>query len=53
MTQFLFKPRVENETQLKKLTEVSNYGKFICSIFGCDTAKIEIIRAKVQYSVWV
>ena len=53
MTQFLFKSCVGNETRLKKLTEVSNYGKFIYNIFGQDTAKIGIIRAKVQFSVWV
>ena len=51
MTQFLFKSRVGNETSLKKLTEVSNYGKFICNMFGWDTVKIGIIRAKVQISV--
>ena len=48
MTQFLFKSRVENETQLKKLTEASNYGTFICNIFGRDTVKIGIFRAKVD-----
>ena len=37
----------------KKLTEVSNYGKFICNIFGWDTVKIGIIRDKVQFSVWI
>ena len=52
MTQLLFKSLVQNETQLKKLTEVSNYCKFICNIFGWDTVKIEIIRAKVQFSAW-
>ena len=46
MTQF-----VGNESRLKKLTEVSNYGKFICNIFGWDTEKIGIIRAKVQIIV--
>ena len=53
MTQFLFKSRVGNETRLKKLTEVSNYGNFIRNIFGWDTVKIGIIRAKVQISVWI
>ena len=51
MTQFLFKSRVGNKTRLKKLTEVSNYGKCICNIFEWDTVKIRIIRAKVQFSV--
>ena len=51
MTQFLFKSRVGNETSLKKFTEVSNYGKFICNIFGWNTVKIGIIRAKVEVSV--
>ena len=36
---------------LKKLREVSNYGKFICNIFSWDPVKIGIIRAKVQISV--
>ena len=49
MTQFLFKSRVGNETRLKKLTEVSNYVKFICNIFSWDTVKIGIIRANVQF----
>ena len=53
MTQFLFKSRVGNETWLKKLTEVSNYGKFICNIFGWNTVKIGIIRDKIQFSVWI
>ena len=52
MTQFLFKCGVRNETRFKKFTEVSNYGKLICNIFGWDTVKIGIIRAKVQCSVW-
>ena len=51
MTQFLFKSRVGNKTRSKKLTEVSNYGKFICNIFGWDTVTIGIIRANVQISV--
>ena len=50
MTQFLFKSRVGNETWFKKLTEVSNYGKFICNISGGDTVKVGIIRAKVVFS---
>ena len=53
MTQLLFKSLVQNEIQLKKLTEVSNYCKFISNIFGWDTVKIEIIRAKVQFSAWI
>ena len=53
MTQFLLKSRVGNETSLKKLTKVSNYGKFICNIFGWDTVKIGIVRAKVKISVWI
>ena len=53
MTEFLFKSRVGNETRLKQLTEVSHYGKFICNIFGWDTVKIGIIRAKVQISMWI
>ena len=28
-----------NETSFKKLTEFSNYGKFICNIFNWDTVK--------------
>ena len=27
--------------------QISNYGKFICNIFGWDTVKIDIIKAKV------
>ena len=53
MTQFLFKSRVGNETRLKKVTEVSHCGKFICNILGWNTVKIGIIRAKVQISVWI
>ena len=53
MTQFLFKSRLGNETWLKKLTEVSNYDKFICNIFGWDTVKIGIIRAKVDLRICV
>ena len=53
MTQFLFKSRVENESRLKKLTDVPSYGKFICNIFGWDIEEIEIIRAKVQIIVWI
>ena len=30
-----------------------NYGKFIRNIFGWNTVKIGIIRAKVQDSVWI
>ena len=53
MTQFPFKSWVGNETRLKKLREVWNYGKFICNTFSWDTVKIGIIiRAKVQFSVW-
>ena len=52
-SQFLFKSWVGNETRLKKLREVWNYGKFICNTFSWDTVKIGIIiRAKVQFSVW-
>ena len=46
MTQFLFNSRIGNETWLKKLAEASNYGNLICNIFGWDTVKIGIIRAK-------
>ena len=53
MTQFPFKFRVGNKIWLKKLTEVSNYGKFISNIFGCDSVKIGIIRAKAHFSVWI
>ena len=53
MTQFSFKSRLGNEIRLKKLTAVLNHGKFICNIFGWDTVKIGIIRAKVQFSVWI
>ena len=44
---------VGNESRLKKLTEASNYRKFICNIFGGDTEKIGIIRATVQIIVWI
>ena len=55
MTQFLFRSRVGNKTEiwLNKLAEVSNYGKFLCNIFGWDTVKIEIIRVKVEFNVWI
>ena len=53
MIQFLFRSCVKNETWLKKLTEVSNYGKYIFNIFCWDTVEIGIIRAKVQFSVWI
>ena len=53
MTQFFFKSRVENETWLDKLTEVSNYGKFICNNLDWGTVKIGIIGTKVQFSVWI
>ena len=53
MTEFPFKFCVGNKIWLKKLTEVSNYGKFISNIFGCDSVKIGIIRAKVHFSVWI
>ena len=53
MTQFHFKSHVGNETRLKKLTEVSDFGKFICNIFVWDTVKIGIITAKVQFSIWI
>ena len=54
LSQFLVKSRVGNETMLKKFTEVStNYGKFICNIFGWNAVKIGVIRAKVQDSVWI
>ena len=42
---------IRNETRLKKLTE--NYGKFICNIFGWNTVKMWIIRAKIQVGVWI
>ena len=48
LSQFLFNSHARNETWLRKLTEVSNYGKFIFDIFGWDTVKIGIIRAKVD-----
>ena len=51
MNQFPFKSRVGSETWLKHLTEVSNYDQFICNIFGWDTVKIGVIRAKAQFSV--
>ena len=53
MAQFPFKSRLGNYTSLKKLTEVSNYGKFICNTFGWNTVKIEIIRAKVDLGICV
>ena len=53
MAQFPFKSRLGNYTSLKKLTEVSNYGKFICNTFGWNTVKIEIIRAKVDLRICV
>ena len=55
MTQFLFRSRVGNKTEiwLNKLAEVSNYGKFLCNIFGWDTVKIGIIRVKVEFNVWI
>ena len=34
-------------------TEVSNYDKFICNIFGWDTARIGVIRAKVDLTICV
>ena len=40
MTHFLFKSCLGNETWLKESTEVFNYVKFICNIFGCDTVKV-------------
>ena len=53
MTQLLFKSYVGNEIWLKKSTEVSNYGKFICNIFEWDTVKIRIVRAKAKFSVCI
>ena len=53
LTQFLFNSHARNETWLTKLTEVSNYGKFIFNIFGWDTVKIGIIRAKVDLRICV
>ena len=53
VTEFLFKSFVGKETWLKKLTEVSDYRKFICNIFGWDTVRIGIIRAKVDLRVCV
>ena len=53
MAQFPLKSRVGNETWLKKLTEVCNYGKFICNIFGWYTVKIGFIRAKVDLKICV
>ena len=35
---------------MKKFTKLLNYGKFIWNIFGKDTVKIGVIRAKVQFS---
>ena len=46
--QFLLKSFVGNETWLTKLTEVSNYRKFICNNFVWDIVQIWIIRAKVD-----
>ena len=48
-----FKSRVGNETWLDKLTEVSNYGKFICNNLDWGTVKIGIIGTKVLFSVWI
>ena len=42
MTQFFFRS-----------TEIFNYGKFVSYIFGWDTVRIWIIRAKVKFSVWI
>ena len=53
MTQFLSISRVGNKTWLKHFSEFCNYGKFICNIFGWNTVKMGIIRAKVQVSVWI
>ena len=53
MTQLLLKSYVGNEIWLKKSTEVSNYGKFICNIFEWDTVKIRIVRAKAKFSVCI
>ena len=53
MIQFLYNFCVGNETRLKKLTEVSNYGKFICNRFRLGYLKIGTIRAKVHFSVGI
>ena len=53
MTQFFFRSCVGSETWLIKFTDVSTCGKFICNIFGCDTGKIGITWAKVQFSVGI
>ena len=37
---------------MKKITNVSNYGKFICNIFGRNTVKTGVTRVKVQFSEW-
>ena len=42
MTQFFFRS-----------TEIFNYGKFVSNIFGWDTVRIWIIRAKVKFSAWI
>ena len=34
-------------------TEVSNYDKFVCNIFGWDTVRIRVIRAKVDLTICV
>ena len=49
MTYFLFKSHRGDE----KFINVSNYGKFICNIFGWDRVKIRVIRFKVQFSEWI
>ena len=36
-----------------KFTNVSNYGKFICNIFGWNTEKIGVIRVNVQFAEWI
>ena len=53
MTWFIFKSHRGDETWLVKFTSVSNYGKFICNIFGWDTVKVEVIRVKVQFRQWL
>ena len=47
---------VGKETWLKRYTEMSNYGEYSSVLFlggGEDNVEIGIIRAKVQFSVWI
>ena len=48
---------VGKETWLKRYTEMSNYGEYSSVLFlgggEGDNVEIGIIRAKVQFSVWI